>query len=741
MGSHQQAIVADNDALEFARGIVTFDTAELVSSRAWARTYRLSRGGHADYLKVVPQHKAGVLAPVAALARHFEPQIPKVIAVDAQHGWLLSAEHGGRGMQYDSPDEDLIELVRTYARLQAEAAKAPALLSGLPQPDIAALPGLLLEFLCRHESVDDPTKLVGAGYFIGKDVAAGFHRSFERRLAMLQRHLEWASELPLTVNHGDLRPPNAAITGDRTCVILDWDDAMVGPAGMSLHGMFGGCTVPSILLSDSAAAKAAAATPNGVLIQAYVQALAKAGYSELDTLRRALPASMCAGMIQFMLNFANFPGEENRSPVGDTLGDRLKDLLDLCDLLTTRNPDTVLEYAQDYEAHGQYRRAEQLFAEHSRRYPEDVDALARLAAVQKKRDNLEEAAQTYRSAIKLAPRAAALRANLGAVLMQQLKISEAKRELQRALKLDPALAGAGEDLARVGAIETMQQQALQPQRMPILRFEASDRAAGLVRPEMAALGARLFETYGTLQIDNAFAPETIARLHDAFMARYTSYFREADHPDALYLGDKRYMLTVDLEDPFSDPAVMGAPMVLPIIHHLLGDNCVLGAYTAVISLPGSKNQGLHKDHPALFPDTQWHHTLPSFAIQIIIPLVPLNEHTGTTRFYKGSHRVPTDEVRALASQDPVVPLGSCLLNDYRCAHRGLGNQSQEVRPILTLIFNRRWFRDFKNYVQQPPIRMSGAIYKQLPEDLQSLFSLWNEERKHLLDRAQAQTMG
>jgi tetratricopeptide (TPR) repeat protein len=738
MGSHEQAIVTDNDALEFARSIIAFDSAELVSSRAWARTYRLSRGKLANYLKIVPQHKAGILAPVSALARHFNKQIPKAIAFDAQRGWLLSAEHGGCGMKYDSPDQDLLELVRTYARLQADAAKTPALFNGLPQPDIAALPRLLLEFLRPSEPAPGASpEVVGADYFIGKDDAVDFHRSLERRVALLEQHMALASELPLTVNHGDLRPPNAAVMSDHSCVILDWDDAMVGPAGMSLHGLFGGCTVPTILLSGSAAAEAAADTPNGVLIATYVEALASGGYCDRGTLKRALPASMCAGMIQFMLNFASFPGEEGRSPVGETLGDRLSNLLDLCDLLTARSPENVLEYVQDYEDHQQYRRAEQLLTDHSLRHPNDVDIMARLAAVQRKRENLDEAAQTYRNAIELAPRAAALHASLGGVLMEQLEVDDAQQELRRALELDPGVAGAREDLDRVVAIEAMQQQALQPDRMPILRFEPSDTAAGVIRPEMVALGTSLFETYGTLQIDNAFPVETITRLHDAFTTRYAPYFREADHPDALYLGDKRYMLTVDLEDPFSDPGVLGAPMVLPIIRELLGEDCVLGAYTAVISLPGSKDQRLHKDHPALFPDTQWHHTLPSFAVQIIIPLVPLDELTGTTRFYKGSHRVPTDAAEESGAQDPLVPLGSCLLNDYRCAHRGLANQSQVVRPIVTLIFNRRWFRDFKNYSQQPPLRLTDAAYEQLPEDLRPLFSWWKEERKHdLLARAQ-----
>lgn len=739
MGSQEQAVdVIDGDALEFARRNIAFDTAELVTDRPWARTHRLRRGEHADYLKIVPMHQARVLESVAALARHFPRQIPKVIAFDAERGWLLSAAHGGRGMNYDSPDQDVIQLARTYAGLQAHAATLPELLTGLPQPDTSLLPALLLAFLRPPGLVlGDAALVVGADYFIGHDDAARYHRILQRRLQLIERHLARATELPSTVNHGDMRPPNAAMTDDRTCVILDWDDAMAGPAGMSLHGLFAGCTVPTILLSGSAAAEAAAGTSNGLLIRAYVDALANGGYSDLATLKRALPASMCAGMIQFILNFARFPGENGRDAVAQTLRERLSDLLDLCDLLASRVPGGALEFIQDYEDHNEHRRAEQLLNDYLLSHPHDVDAMARLGAIQRTREELDDAVQTYRSAVEIAPRVAALHAGLGAVLMERLEIDESERELQQALELDPDLTAAREDLQRVLAIQQMQQQARQPDRMPTLRFAPGDTAAGVVRPEMVALGASLFDTYGTMQIDNAFPVGTIEKLYDAFMARYSPYFREDNHVDALYLGDKRYMLTVDLEDPFCDPDLLGAPMLLPIIRKLLGDDCVLGAYTAVISLPGSADQRVHKDHPALFPGSEWHHKLPGFAAQIIIPLVPLNELTGTTRFYKGSHRVPTEEAEALGAQDPLVPLGSCLLNDYRCAHRGRGNRSQQVRPILTLIFNRRWFRDFKNYAKQPPLRLTDAAYEQLPEDLKPLFSWWNEERKYqLLGRSQ-----
>ena len=744
MGSQEQSVtVTDSEALEWAKGIVAFDAAELVSDSPWARTHRLHRGEQVDYLKIVPQRQTKIVVPTVALAQHFHQSIPKLIAFDTQRGWLLSAAHGGRALDYGSTDQDIAELARTYARLQADAAKTPALFRALPQPAIATLPALLLEFLRPDEStLKEVSASVGAGYFIGRDEAARYHRALQRRLALLEQHLLPAAELPLTINHGDLRPPNAAIGADGRCLILDWDDALVGPAGMSLHGLFSGCIVPTILLSGSAAAEAASGTADGLLIRAYVDALAAGGYSDAATLKRALPASMCAGMIQFMLNFAGFPGESGRSAVRDTLHSRLNDLLDICDVLASRDPQTALDLAQDYEDHDELRRAQNLLQDHSVRHPGDASASVRLGALLRKRGQLEQAEQTYREAIALAPApahahapaaaadAAQLHAGLGAVLMEQLDVAQGKRELQHALDLDPHLEFARDDLERVLAIEQMQHSATQPGQMPTLRFTADETAAGVVRPEKIALGSSLFETYGTLQIDNAFPVETIARLHDAFMQRYSPYFREDNHPDALRLGDKRYMLTVDLEAPFNDTAIIAAPMVLPIIRKLLGDDCVLGAYTAVISLPGSLDQRLHKDHPALFPDTEWHFKLPCFAAQIIIPLVPLDELTGTTRFYKGTHRIPTELAEETGSQDPLVPLGSCLLTDYRCAHRGRGNRSQQVRPILTLIFNRPWFRDYKNYGKQPPLRFSDAAYQQMPADFKRLVSWWKEERLH-----------
>jgi tetratricopeptide (TPR) repeat protein len=592
---------------------------------------------------------------------------------------------------------------------------------------------LLSEFLRPSDltKTNGVSALVQADYFIGQDEARQQHRALQPRLSLLEQHLRAAAELPITINHGDLRPPNAVVATDGRCVILDWDDAVVGPAGMSLHGLFSGCALPTILLSASAAAKAAAGTPNGLLVHAYMEALVANGYCDAATLKRALPAAMCAGMIQFMLNFGRFPGESARQDVRATLLGRLSDLFDVCDLLASRDPQTALAMAQDYETFGNLQRAQLLLQDHVLRHPGDTETSIHLGALLRTRGNLEQATHTYRQALLHAPNSGHLHAGLGASLMVQLDVEPATAALKQAILSDPQLKEAKDNLQRVLAIGQAMADAAQPHRVPTLHLQtAAAAAADLLRPEDIALGVKLFKTYGTLQIDNAFAADKIASLHDAFMQRYSPYFCEDNHPDALQLGDKRYMLTIDLEAPFDDLAIVTAPLVLPIIRQVLGDDCVLGAYTAVISLPGSQDQRLHKDHPALFDDPEWHHTLPCFAAQMIIPLVPLNEMTGTTRVYKGSHKIPTDQAEENGAQDPLVHLGSCLLTDYRCAHRGLGNRSLQVRPILTLIFNRPWFRDYKNYGKQPPLRFSDATYEQMPDNFKRLVSWWKEERMH-----------
>lgn len=727
--------ITDAEAISWACAQFGSNAVECVSAMPWARLHLLTNDQGNAYLKIVPSHAAALLERAATIARRFPRQVPQVLALEPVRGWLLSRDHAARTLDYDSDDEDILVFVRTYAQLQAEAAHDLPLLAALPAFDQASLLDRLMRFLAPVDTaasahdLDEVEGTINAGYFVGAEAAARYHRLLERRLPLLAAHIAAAPGLPRTLEHGDIRAPNAAIDAAGECVIFDWDDAIAGPAGMSLHGLFSGCTLATVLLSGSAAARAAAQTPAGQRIRLYVDTLAQAGYADATTLERALPATICCGMIQFILNFARFPGEEGRNLVGGTMSNRLSDLLDLCDWLASRDRTTALELAEDYVAQGEGRRGQRLLQDQVARHPDDVTALARFASVCCERGDLPLAAEAFDEALQRAPSDAALHAGLAKVHMRALELERSAARLAQALAFDANCASAHELLGRVHELQRMRHEAEQPARMPTLAYSTAEADAGHAPPEKIALGAEMFVAHGVIQVDNAFPREMILHLQREFMKRYEPYFRDAEHPDALRLGDRRFMLTVDIDELFGAPTLIDSPMLMPILRRIVGDDCVLGAYTAVISLPGSRDQRLHKDHPALFPDSEWHFHSPCFGAQIIVPLVPLDEMSGTTRFYKGTHRVPTDEAEQHPHQDSIVPLGSCLLTDYRCAHRGLGNRSEVVRPILTLIYNRPWFRDFKNYGRQPPLRLTEAAFDRLPDDTRALVEWWREETR------------
>ena len=118
--------------------------------------------------------------------------------------------------------------------------------------------------------------------------------------------------------------------------------------------------------------------------------------------------------------------------------------------------------------------------------------------------------------------------------------------------------------------------------------------------------------------------------------------------------------------------------------------------------------------------------IPSYGIKMIIPLVDLNEEHGTTRMWPGSHVVFDEKALKMAPVDPQLQVGSCILMDYRMMHGGTANRSERVRPLLYNNYYRPWFRDYKNFQQQPALQISRQAYTAIPAAHRTLFS-WLEE--------------
>ncbi len=260
--------------------------------------------------------------------------------------------------------------------------------------------------------------------------------------------------------------------------------------------------------------------------------------------------------------------------------------------------------------------------------------------------------------------------------------------------------------------------------IPTIEFTAQEQAAQSLQADTVIRGVKALRLQGCLLLRDVFPTEFIDTLRAAHLARNESFFRSERPAESGEVGNKRFMGAVDLSPPFNTPRLYANPFVLPILQALFGEEMVLGCFGSVTSLPGAKNQHLHRDGPPLF-NKAVNRSIPPYAVTLFVPLVEFNAQTGTTRLFPDTH-INTDLDPATAPfVDPVVPIGSCFLSDYRLYHQGLANHSELIRPLLFSVFHQPWFKDYKNHASLPFLKISDAEYAKIPAEHRSLFS-WIE---------------
>jgi len=636
---------------------------------------------------------------------------------------LLLEHHGGTDLERDVSSEQKQRILLTYAKLQAEAVTNQPMLNLLPKLKTADLLSSLLNFLDPEFSGTSATGPATAKDFFSADRCQYYFELFKARAGNLAELIALSSRLPVTINHCDLRAGNAAVRDNDDVVIYDWDEAVAGPAGASLHNFFSGCSIPCEMLLDPASALSPEREESRTLLNSYLNALVLNGYSDASLLQDCLPGSICAGVINYVLSYGRFlpPNQAYRDTIGSIIRKRLNDLLKLADLLSVSSREDMFKIVADYESRKREDHACRAMAQFVERRPSDVEAVQKLTSLLLMSANRDDAKPTFSRLLQQYQENCVLHFHFGQWLLERLEFDGAIDHLTQAVKLgatDDAIAQALSD-----AVEFREAcvNAKLPGQIPTIRVSANEQYNGAMGSVRRRLAVKLYHEYGTLLIENAFSDQLVETMHQEYLNRYQRYFAEQRHADALTVGNKRYLVTVDVDGSFNSPDVYANPHVYPIIEAVLGETMIMGGFVSVCSLPGAEPMRVHKDHPVLFPELESAAGLPSFAVTAIVPMLGFNAISGTTRVVKGSHKISSKQAEEMESQDPSAPRGSCLLMDYRLTHQGRGNQSDKVRPILTMIYHRPWFRDIANYVKQEPLLMSDGAFEQVPTEHRHLF--------------------
>mmetsp|Transcript_4932 Transcript_4932/g.7122 ORF Transcript_4932/g.7122 Transcript_4932/m.7122 type:complete len:419 (-) Transcript_4932:135-1391(-) len=139
------------------------------------------------------------------------------------------------------------------------------------------------------------------------------------------------------------------------------------------------------------------------------------------------------------------------------------------------------------------------------------------------------------------------------------------------------------------------------------------------------------------------------------------------------------------------------------IGKILGNEFSLIRCGCVLSLHGTETQfwhsdGVHVGKSASFDDDN---ADPAHAVCVFVPLLDLDEETGYTEFWAGSHKY--DKLLSKKGEQSlpggtrgVMSMGDCLIYDYRTIHRGMPNKSKAIRPICYFLYAKKGFESVED---------------------------------------------
>lgn len=672
------------------------------------------------FIKLLPNNFHNHFQQQTLIYRTTHIPTHQLIAYDRSLNLLAYQKSAGISLQTHTSPQQFKQLLTQYAQLQLDYSKQPL-------PSFAAKPSQsyfesLLQFL-RSQTDSNTNELVSADFFITPTEAQGYAQALGNRQPLLNNIFEYLDQLPQTLCHGHLLTQSIHEGFEGKLSFGNWEHAFIAPAGSSLFTLFGGCQQIAKLL-DEQSLLTEQEIQQRLHLEQYIQTLEQGGYAHPATLKEALPLAAFLGVLNFIPHYAHYAWDEYgyKKQVGNHIRELLESLIHFCDFLSLKSRSNTLFYANDYVQNHVPWRAISLLQTYQQAHPNDIEIQQFIGDIALQSGDWATAIQTFQHLSNLHPQHTHYQLSLGHALLKDGQYDLALRPLEQVLKKEPEHAQAQEFLAKAKQLHHWREQAKIVHLAPTLRLSNEECNTPRVDIEHLDLATEFFRQYGNVVIENIFPIDLVKAISKVVFEQYENYFEDRHYDDNLILGDKRRMVTLELTDVLNSPEIYGAPIIRGLMQRLLDTDYVMGGMNAVVSLPHAKDQGLHKDYPPLFPnDDPQYHVTPPFAIAILTPLIDMTEAHGTTEFRKGSHLVPEQMPHHMPTQTPVQKMGDCVVFDYRTAHEGLANLTDEVRPMLCIIFHRVWFRDALNYNQQADVLISPEELQKVPEELKHLF--------------------
>ncbi len=225
---------------------------------------------------------------------------------------------------------------------------------------------------------------------------------------------------------------------------------------------------------------------------------------------------------------------------------------------------------------------------------------------------------------------------------------------------------------------------------------------GALPPDRAAEALRTFKDTGLLLLENAYSKAFIAEVRAAYDRELELHLQSLGGLEALEgktFGKNHIGFFPPMVAPLADVRIAAHPIVVQLLTALLGGDLQCSFYHTNTACPGSEMQPIHRDTQPLF-GTELGVPHPVTAIVLNIPLCDFTEENGSTEVWPGTHLIvdeTPEQAKMLEARAAHLPslrlncsVGSLLLRDLRCWHRGMPNRAGYPRTMTAIVYERGW---------------------------------------------------
>lgn len=243
-----------------------------------------------------------------------------------------------------------------------------------------------------------------------------------------------------------------------------------------------------------------------------------------------------------------------------------------------------------------------------------------------------------------------------------------------------------------------------------------------------------YQRDGYVVVRDVLSPETVRQLRVDLEVAIER--EKAFHGGTDYVDYGMVLVCCMYARSFVD--VLGDPKVMDVIEAILGEGCIVYAYTSSSMPPGGTNYSyrIHVDCPRRIPGYETN-------AGVMMLLDDFTEENGATWILPGSHRradPPSEEEFFANAKRAVAPAGSLVYLHPLVWHSGGKNQTDRWRHSATLNMCRPYMKqrlDIPKIMAKSGVDLTGAsekaiqkmgFYAQVPESLEEYY-LPREKRK------------